>query len=117
MSLLNEERGIQAEVRDLLGKDDDLPDNFEIKAEIVAWGGGDHFPDEYSWARLVNLFRNHGVALVLDTIAELEAELEEMGLELPEYYREGRPNSKLDQALQIARRNEAQWAREREERR
>lgn len=110
--------GILDQVREYLGEDDEVPtDNSEIKAKLVELGGGDHFPDERSWASLVNLFRYHGIAPVLDTIAELEVELEEMGLELPEYYRDGRPNSKFDQALKIARRNEGQWAIEREERR
>jgi len=108
-------------IRDLLGEDDAAPDNFEIKAKLIRWGGGDNFPDEHSWARsylsdyLTSLFREHGIASVLIAIEELEAELEELGEGLPDYYRQDRFNSKLNQALNIARRNDIRWAREREE--
>jgi hypothetical protein len=121
---LSEEGNILDQVRDFLGEDDEVPtDNFEIKAKLVEWGGGDNFPDEHSQARsyltdyLANLFREHGIASVLIAVEELEAELEAMELELPDYYRRDRFNSKLNQALKIARRNEARWAKEWEERR
>lgn len=119
---LNEERAIFREVRKLLGEDTDPPDNSLIKAKLIKWGGGDHFPDEHSWARssidrrLVKLFRKHGIAPVLATLKGLEVELRKSGKSLPGYYQGGRPNSKLDQALKIARRNEARWVRERKER-
>ena len=118
---MSEEGDVLDQVRAFLGEDDDSPDNFQIKAKLVEWGGGDNFPDEHSWARptldrrLADLFREHGIASVLIAIEELEAELEAMGLELPGYYRQYRFNSKLNQALKIARRNDLRWVRERKE--
>ncbi|OGY27739.1 MAG: hypothetical protein A2Z42_02755 [Candidatus Woykebacteria bacterium RBG_19FT_COMBO_43_10] len=109
------------QVRDLLGEDDDSLDNSQIKAKLVEWGGGDNFPDKHSWARstlerrLADLFREHGVASVLIAIEELEVELEELGEGLPDYYRQDCFNSKLNQALKIARRNDLRWVRERKE--
>lgn len=120
---MSKRRGILDEVRALVDKGGEVSTkSLEIRAKLVAWGGAKgNFPEEHPWAapslerRLVNLFRKHGIDLVLIAIEELEEELEAMGLELPDYYRRNdRRGSKFKRAFKIACKSEKRWARERE---
>lgn len=124
---MSKRRGILDEVRVLVDKGGEVStESLEIRAKLVAWGGGakGNFPEKYPWAvpslerRLINLFRKHGIDLVLIAIEELEEELEAVGLELPDYYRRSdRRGSKFKRAFRIACKSEKRWARDREERR
>ena len=96
-------------------------DNSKIRARLIELGDRKDFPDENAPLRatmehhLAKPFREYSIGRVLDTIEALGVELEALEEELPIYYRRG-PNSKLEQALRVARGNESRWAKERDER-
>lgn len=114
--VLEEGRDIHDQVREILSGDDgeqqppstaegEKPPSFRIKAKLIEWGGGRKFPDKWPSAlkyltlNLCDLFDEFGQDEVLKAVDDLMAELEEHGIEKPEYYRRDIPDSKINRAI------------------